>query len=587
MSTISSATTTAAAAASNAATLYAVLLEKCGPAAAAAAGWAQERYLLLVDAAALRFDDGLALLDPAQANYVRDVAAASQDVVASLARFLASLWALAGLVVVPAARRAVALFRRQPEEWQLAEVGVLLVLYALWRFRRWVRTSETLRAVAAKLGAARKAYDARVLRARRAYASALKKLAEKSRVAASALPHALYVAAVLGGRRAFPERFGGVLRSPRLASLVLVARLYGADAALRKWAAAQSDEPNPEPAPPSPPASPPASPARGEPEGAAAVYYRTREQLRQRKPKPKVRRTTIAGAADVAASRERTLTLRRRFAADDARRAVEAQLKFWAVVGACWFCRGAAHALPFAPSDFRSSKLGSVAAAGAEARGAALVWLSLGALRGPELAFAALAAIAGRWAPPDDRPPPPSPRSARRGGDAEWWRRATNLARAGASTLAPGTLLETALGDRYAGLRDHVAEVASDADGWRAAAVGCFAAMTVGPVARAGAVAVGFGVPVLATLRCVRAPRATALGDAKMLRYLAFWAAVGLRDALLLNDSIHRIHAWVPLRSHLEIFLFLYLQLPYFRGAQRLHARAQAKLADVARRMRD
>ncbi|KAH8044097.1 hypothetical protein JL722_14843 [Aureococcus anophagefferens] len=72
-----------------------------------------------------------------------------------------------------------------------------------------------------------------------------------------------------------------------------------------------------------------------------------------------------------------------------------------------------------------------------------------------------------------------------------------------------------------------------------------------------------------------------------MLRYLAFWAAVGLRDALLLNDSIHRIHAWVPLRSHLEIFLFLYLQLPYFRGAQRLHARAQAKLADVARRMRD
>ena len=37
---------------------------------------------------------------------------------------------------------------------------------------------------------------------------ALKKLAEKSRVAASALPHALYVAAVLGGRRAFPERFG-------------------------------------------------------------------------------------------------------------------------------------------------------------------------------------------------------------------------------------------------------------------------------------------------------------------------------------------------------------------------------------------
>ncbi|KAH8097434.1 hypothetical protein JL720_325 [Aureococcus anophagefferens] len=575
---VSSTTTTAAAAASNAATLYAVLLEKCGPAAAAAAGWAQERYLLFVDAAVLRFDDGLALLDPAQANYVRDVAAASQDVVASLARFLASLWALAGLVVVPAARRAVALFRRQPEEWQLAEVGVLLFLYALWRFRRWVRTSETLRAVAAELGAARRAYDARVLEARRAYASALKKLAEKSRVAASALPHALYVAAVLGGRRVRTVRRRP--RSPR-SLLVLVARLYGADAALRKWAAAQSDEPNPEPPPPSPPASPPAPPARDEPEGAAAVYYRTREQLRQRKPKPKVRRTTIAGAADVAASRERTLTLRRRFAADDARRRRRSSSS--GPSSACWFCRGAAHALPFAPSDFRSSKLGSVAAAGAEARGAALVWLSLGAPR-PELAFAALAAIAGRWAPPDDRPPPPSPRSARRGGDAEWWRRATNLALA---RRRAGTLLETALGDRYAGLRDHVAEVASDADGWRAAAVGCFAAMTVGPVARSGAVAVGFGVPVLATLRCVRAPRATALGDAKMLRYLAFWAAVGLRDALLLNDSIHRIHAWVPLRSHLEIFLFLYLQLPYFRGAQRLHARAQAKLADVARRMRD
>ncbi|KAH8074636.1 hypothetical protein JL721_2204 [Aureococcus anophagefferens] len=428
---VSSTTTTAAAAASNAATLYAVLLEKCGPAAAAAAGWAQERYLLLVDAAALRFDDGLALLDPAQAAYVRDVAAASQDVVASLARFLASLWALAGLVVVPAARRAVALFRRQPEEWQLAEVGVLLFLYALWRFRRWVRTSETLRAVAAKLGAARRAYDARVLEARRAYASALKKLAEKSRVAASALPHALYVAAVLGGRRPFPERFGGVLRSPRLASLVLVARLYGADAALR----------NDEPAPP--------------------VYYRTREQLRQRKPKPK--------------------------------------LKFWAVVGACWFCRGAAHALPFAPSDFRSSKLGSVAAAGAEALGACLAEprRSAGRARlrrarrdrGPLGAAGrpAAAAVAAERAA-----------RRRRGVVAPRANLARRDARAG---HAAGDGARRPL----RGLRDHVAEVASDADGWRAAAVGCFAAMT----------------------------------------------------------------------------------LPYFRGAQRLHARAQAKLADVARRMRD
>ncbi|KAH8048210.1 hypothetical protein JL722_12614 [Aureococcus anophagefferens] len=393
---VSSTTTTAAAAASNAATLYAVLLEKCGPAAAAAAGWAQERYLLFVDAAVLRFDDGLALLDPAQANYVRDVAAASQDVVASLARFLASLWALAGLVVVPAAV-AVALFRRQPEEWQLAEVGVLLFLYALWRFRRWVRTSETLRAVAA--------------------------------VAASV--------------------------------------------------------------------------ASGEP-GAAAVYYRTREQLRQRKPKPK--------------------------------------LKFWAVVGACWFCRGAAHALPFAPSDFRSSKLGSVAAAGAE-RGR---WPCLAEPRrsAGELAFAALAAIAGRWAPPDDRPPPPSPRSAARRRRVVAPRRT-----AGAATLAPGTLLETALGDRYAGLRDHVAEVASDADGWRAAAVGCFSGHDRRAVAR-GAVAVGFGVPVLATLRCVRAAR-----DGPRRR----------EDA--------------PLPRLLG-------RPPYFRGAQR-PTRAQAKLADVARRMRD
>ncbi|KAH8044098.1 hypothetical protein JL722_14844 [Aureococcus anophagefferens] len=311
---VSSTTTTAAAAASNAATLYALLLEKCGPAAAAAAGWAQERYLLFVDAAVLRFDDGLALLDPAQANYVRDVAAASQDVVASLARFLASL--------------------------------------------------------------------------RAAYASALK-LAEKSRVAASALPHALYVAAVLGGRRAF-RTVRRRPRSPRLASLVLVARLYGADAALRKWAAAQSDEPNPEPPPPSPPASPPASPARDEPEGAAASTTGRASSCGSASPSPS------SGPSPRPAPSARRPCL-------------------------------------------------------AEPRRAA-----------GELAFAALAAIAGRWAPPDDRPPPPSPRARAA---------ATGVARRGepraAATLAPGTLLETALGDRYAGLRDHVAEVASDADGWR------------------------------------------------------------------------------------------------------------------------
>ncbi|KAH8044662.1 hypothetical protein JL722_14562 [Aureococcus anophagefferens] len=398
---VSSTTTTAAAAASNAATLYAVLLEKCGPAAAAAAGWAQERYLLFVDAAVLRFDDGLALLDPAQANYVRDVAAASQDVVASLARFLASLV------------------------------------------------------------------------------------------------------------------------------------------------------------------------ASGEP-GAAAVYYRTRE-LRQRKPKPKVRRTTIAGAADVAASRERTLTLRRRFA--DGAAAPSAQLKFWAVVGACWFCRGAAHALPFAPSDFRSSKLGSVAAAGAEARGAGLVWLSLGALRGRArlrrarrdrgpLGAAgrpAAAAVAAERAAAATRSGGAAANRAarRRSRRARCWRRRSATATRGSAT---------------------VAEVASDADGWRAAAVGCFAAMTVRAVA-AGAVAVGFGVPVLATLRCVRAPRATALGDAKMLRYLAFWAAVGLRGRLL-NDSIHRIHAWSRSAPTSRSSSSSTSSSP-FRGAQRPRW-AQAKLADVA-----
>ena len=93
-------------------------------AAAVVTDVASRQWLAVVRLVHTSFDGFLASLREEDALYVLDVVAAFRGVASSLARFLASLWTLSLLVVVPSCRRGVALFRRQPLRLQLARQAV-------------------------------------------------------------------------------------------------------------------------------------------------------------------------------------------------------------------------------------------------------------------------------------------------------------------------------------------------------------------------------------------------------------------------------------------------------------------------------
>ena len=114
-------------------------------------------------------DAVLATLEPETEAKTREALAAAGDVCAAAAALAAATWTLARLVGVPAATCAARAVARQPREWLYAEAGLLLFLFALYRFRRWVRTSPTLKRWAASLRRLRGRVDARRRSIKRAY----------------------------------------------------------------------------------------------------------------------------------------------------------------------------------------------------------------------------------------------------------------------------------------------------------------------------------------------------------------------------------------------------------------------------------
>ena len=83
----------------------------------------------------------------------------------------------------------------------------------------------------------------------------------------------------------------------------------------------------------------------------------------------------------------------------------------------------------------------------------------------------------------------------------------------------------------------------------------------------------GFVLPTIAALRCGRAPPSrpcyrdlAAATDARARRYLAYGAVLGVREVLLLHDSVRQVYSYMPFRNHADIVVFLWLQLPVFQG---------------------
>ena len=75
--------------------------------------------------------------------------------------------------------------------------------------------------------------------------------------------------------------------------------------------------------------------------------------------------------------------------------------------------------------------------------------------------------------------------------------------------------------------------------------------------------------------------------DARARRYLAYGAVLGVREVLLLHDSVRQVYSYMPFRNHVDIVVFLWLQLPVFQGAVALHARWTRRVAAVVEKFRD
>jgi hypothetical protein len=100
-----------------------------------------------------------------------------------------------------------------------------------------------------------------------------------------------------------------------------------------------------------------------------------------------------------------------------------------------------------------------------------------------------------------------------------------------------------------------------------------------------GALAVGFALPVLSTIRLV--------GDSvdedprRAQRVLGYWIIIAAREILGLNESIARLASWLPLKSQFEIALCLWLQLPYTRGAEKVRSKVETTCAFYLDRFKD
>ena len=267
---------------------------------------------------------------------------------------------------------------------------------------------------------------------------------------------------------------------------------------------------------------------------------------------------------------------RRRYSEDpraaSARAAVTEQLKFWSIVGFLAGIRGGLRALPYAINLFEDD-----VAMVEELRGVFLVWLLY---MGTDLAHS----IIGRLLRSYTTPPVPQP-SYRDQRDPWWVNEAIRRS-------LPGFIAKR-IGDGSR-IRAKTLEIWFDVDGWRALAVGTVTLITVGPVCRAGAACVGFVLPTIAAWRCGRAPPSrpcyrdlAAATDARARRYLAYGAVLGVREVLLLHDSVRQVYSYMPFRNHADIVVFLWLQLPVFQGAVALHARWTRRYMAIVEKFRD
>jgi len=68
---------------------------------------------------------------------------------------------------------------------------------------------------------------------------------------------------------------------------------------------------------------------------------------------------------------------------------------------------------------------------------------------------------------------------------------------------------------------------------------------------------------------------------------LAYGAVLGVREVLLLHDSVRQVYSYMPFRNHADIVVFLWLQLPVFQGAVALHARWTRRVSQIVEKFRD
>lgn len=222
------------------------------------------------------------------------------------------------------------------------------------------------------------------------------------------------------------------------------------------------------------------------------------------------------------------------------------QAKFW--VCACFerALRAALYALPY---GVRISKNLDIPLA--LTRGLLLLWLSLFAADGAyavaaRAAQSMLPSIIGKQRKQTSSLP-------------EKWRRAV-----GGIFGRIAAVMPLLLGSKATKLASLVSDIVTDADAWLLLLIGGAGLCTIGPVARLAAVAVGFVLPALAAIKAVerRDPKSSQLGYFLVLETI---------DLALLNPNFHRLALWLPFKAHLSILLALWLQLPYFQGAEKLH----------------
>lgn len=222
------------------------------------------------------------------------------------------------------------------------------------------------------------------------------------------------------------------------------------------------------------------------------------------------------------------------------------QAKFW--VCACFerALRAALYALPY---GVRISKNLDVPLA--LTRGLLLLWLSLFAADGAyavaaRAAQSMLPSIVGKQRKHASSLP-------------EKWRRAV-----GGFLGRIGSIIPLLVGSKATKLAALVSDIVTDADAWLLLLIGGAGLCTIGPVARLAAVAVIFVLPALAAIKAVarREPKPSQLGYFLVLQTI---------DLALLNPNLNRIALWLPFKAHLSILLALWLQLPYFHGADKLH----------------